>query len=76
MSTQKRVYVEHKQADQDIVGSIISVDQSWEPRPFIRQDGTYVLRGLATADQIGELKNLGFKVHVDEEQEKATQVQV
>ncbi len=76
MSMQKRVYVEHKQADQDIVGSIISVDLSWEPRPFVRQDGTFVLRGLATSDQIGELKNLGFKVHVDDEQEKQVQTQV
>jgi hypothetical protein len=64
----KTVYVEHKPTEAKLLNTLFSVDQNWEPRPFIRKDETFVLRGSATTDQIQELKNHGFKVHVDEEQ--------
>lgn len=63
----KTVYIEHKQPDAKVLGTIISVDQNWEPRPFIRKDETFVLRGTATQEQIQQLETLGFKVHVDQE---------
>lgn len=65
----KTVYVEHKQPDAKLLSTMISVDQNWEPRPFIRKDETFVLRGTATQEQIQELVNRGFKVHVDEDQQ-------
>lgn len=62
--TQNMIYVEFKEGEQPKAEAMFSVDKEWKPRPFITA-GVFVFRGKASEAQISQLKEAGFKVHVD-----------